>query len=186
MKRISSIISSPILPPTIIPARSHTRAWLSTATRSSVLKSAANVSTKKYLQSNESLIKRILKKKEVGRSISPVVDFYNSISIQHAVTAGAFGLPELRAANALLELRIANAKQDGFIPLGAPADAQPGKVDKEEILYAQGNTVLTRHMAWRQCKQALMTDESIEAMFMSEVSNEGEVGTSPPALSEYR
>lgn len=161
-------------------AQSHPRVTL----YRNALKTAANVSSKKYPQSNESLLKRVLKEKQAGRPISPIVDFYNSVSIEHAVTAGAFDLTELRAANAPLELRVAHVEQDEFVPLDAPADAQPGKVDKGEILYAQGNTVLTRHFAWRQSKQALVTDESTEVMFMSEVFNEGEVGTEPTQLSQ--
>jgi DNA/RNA-binding domain of Phe-tRNA-synthetase-like protein len=161
-----------------INAQSHPRVALYRNT----LKKVANVSSKKYPQSNESLLKRVLKEKKAGRPISPVVDFYNSISIEHAVTAGAFDLTELRAVDAPLELRLART-EDKFVPLDAAADSQPGNVDKGEILYGQGNNVLTRHMAWRQSKQALVTDESTEVMFMSEVINEGEVGAEPTELS---
>jgi DNA/RNA-binding domain of Phe-tRNA-synthetase-like protein len=77
-------------------AQSHPRVALYRNT----LKKVANVSSKKYPQSNESLLKRVLKEKKAGRPISPVVDFYNSISIEHAVSAGAFDLPELRAVDA--------------------------------------------------------------------------------------
>lgn len=147
------------------------------------LKTVANVSTKKYPQSNESLLKRVLKEKKPGRPISPVVDFYNSISIEYAVTAGAFDLKDLKSIGSPLELRLANVEQDGFVPLDAADNAQPGSPDKGEILYVQGNTVLTRHLAWRQSRQALVTDDSDEVMFMSEVLNEGAVGTEPTELS---
>lgn len=159
-------------------AQSHPRVALYRNT----LKKVANVSSKKYPQSNESLLKRVLKDKKAGRPISPVVDFYNSISIEHAVSAGAFDLPELRAVDAPLELRLARP-EDKFVPLDAAADAQPGNVDKGENLYAQGNTILTRHIAWRQRKQALVTGDSTEVIFMSEVINEGEVGAEPTELS---
>ncbi|KAJ5122753.1 uncharacterized protein N7443_002852 [Penicillium atrosanguineum] len=161
-------------------AQSHPRVALYQNT----LKAVANVSSKKFPQSNESLLKRVLKEKQAGRPISPIVDFYNSISIEHAVTAGAFDLLELRTANGPLELRLADFEQDVFVPLDAASDAQPGKVDKGEILYAQGNTVLTRHMAWRKSKQALVTDDSTEVMFMSEVFNEAEPGPEPTALAQ--
>lgn len=127
------------------------------------LKAVANMSSKKYPQSNESLLKHILKEKQAGRPISPLVDFYNSVSIEHAVAASAFDLPELRAANAPLELRVARVEEDGFIPLDV-SGAQPGKVDKGEILYAQGNPVLPRYLAWRQSKQALVTDVASKNM----------------------
>jgi DNA/RNA-binding domain of Phe-tRNA-synthetase-like protein len=161
-----------------INAQSHPRVALYRNT----LKKVANVSSKKYPQSNESLLKRALKEKKAGRPISPVVDLYNSVSIEHAVTAGAFDLTELRTVDAPLQLRLART-EDKFVPLDAAADSQPENVDKGEILYGQGNNVLTRHMAWRQSKQALVTDESTEVMFMSEVINEGEVGAEPTELS---
>lgn len=147
------------------------------------LKNAANVSSKKYPQSNESLIKRILKEKRAPRPISPVVDFYNSVSIKHIVTAGAFDLDELKARPEPLELRVANVEADTFVPLDAP-DAAPARVDAKEILYAQGSTVLTRHLAWRQSAQALVTDKSKDVMFMSEVFNEGGVETEPSELTK--
>jgi len=138
------------------------------------LKTVASVSAKKYPQSHESLLKRILKEQKGPRPISPVVDFYNSVSVEHVVTAGAFDLDELQAAadQAPLELRVARVDQDAFVPLDTP-DAPPGKVDNKEILYAQGKTVVTRHLAWRQSRQALVTEESRNVVFVSEVLLEG-------------
>ncbi|CAJ2510303.1 Uu.00g050060.m01.CDS01 [Anthostomella pinea] len=159
-------------------AQSHPRIALYRNT----LKDVANVSTKKYPQSNESLVKRVLKEKAAPRPISPAVDFYNAVSIEHAVTAGAFDLDELKAKPEPLELRVSKVEQDTFVPLDAPR-AEPGKVDVKEILYAQGSTVLTRHMAWRQSAQALVTRESNNIMFMSEVFNEGAVGGEPSELA---
>ncbi|KAK7733903.1 hypothetical protein SLS53_008053 [Cytospora paraplurivora] len=158
-------------------AQSHPRVALYRDT----LKKAANVSAKKFPQSNESLLKRLLKDKKPSRPISPVVDFYNSVSIEHAVTAGAFDLSELGAKEAPLELRVGNEK-DRFVPLDAP-DSEPAKVDSKEILYVQDNVVLTRHLAWRQSAQALVTENSTDVMFMSEVFNEGNVGSEPTELT---
>ncbi|KAJ5657338.1 uncharacterized protein N7484_000987 [Penicillium longicatenatum] len=92
-------------------------------------------------------------------------------------------LIELSNANVPLELRLAHVEEDCFVPLDADTDAQLVKVDKAEILYAQGNTVLTRHMAWRQSKQALVANDSTEIMFMSEVFNEGAMGTEPTEMA---
>lgn len=160
-------------------AQSHPRIALYRNT----LKNVANVSSKKYPQSNESLMKRILKEKKPSRPISPIVDFYNSVSIEHTVTAGAFDLHELKAKVEPLELRVAKVEEDTFVPLDTP-DAEPAKVDTKEILYAQGTTVLTRHLAWRQSAQALVTDGSKDVMFMSEVFHESEVGSEPSELAK--
>ncbi|KAK8118030.1 uncharacterized protein PG998_006311 [Apiospora kogelbergensis] len=102
-------------------------------------------------QSHESLLKRVLKEKQAPRPISPVVDFYNSVSIEQVVTAGAFDIDEL--------------EKQREVPLTLP----PAKVDAKEILYAQGSTVLTRHLAWRQSAQALVTQASRNVVFVSEV-----------------
>ncbi|CAN8098493.1 unnamed protein product [Discula destructiva] len=147
----------------------------------STLKTAANVSAKKYPQSNESLIKRLLKEgAKPARSISPVVDFYNAISIAHVVTAGAFDLTELERVQTRdgepLTLRVAR-DGDSFVPLDAP-EAESAGVDKGEVVYAQGSTVVTRHLAWRQSTQALVTDQSTDVMFMSEVFNDAVAGES--------
>lgn len=158
-------------------AQSHPRVALYRDT----LKRAAGVSAKKFPQSNESLLKRLLKDRRPGRLISPVVDFYNSVSIEHAVTAGAFDLAGLGAGEAPLELRV-GSERDRFVPLDAPG-SEPAKVDSKEILYVQGNVVLTRHLAWRQSAQALVTEDSTDVMFMSEVLNEGDVGSEPTELT---
>ena len=122
-----------------------------------------------------SLLKRVLKEKQPPRPISPVVDFYNSVSVEHLVTAGAFDLDELQSQpEAALALRLAAVDEDRFVPLDAP-DAAPARVDAKEILYAQGSTVLTRHLAWRQSRQALVTETSTNVVFVSEVLNEDEV-----------
>lgn len=139
------------------------------------LKAAANMSAKKYPQSHESLVKRVLKEKQAPR-ISPVVDLYNSVSIEHIVTAGAFDLDELKKQpEAALALRVGQVDKDSFVPLDAPF-AVPTKVDAKEILYAQGSTVLTRHLAWRQSAQALVTEASRNVVFVSEVLHTDDSG----------
>lgn len=140
------------------------------------LKAAANTSAKKYPQSHESLLKRVLKEKQAPRPISPVVDFYNSVSIEQVVTAGAFDIDELEKQREVpLTLRVARPDEDTFVPLDTPS-AAPAKVDAKEILYAQGSTVLTRHLAWRQSAQALVTQASRNVVFVSEVLHVDEPG----------
>ena len=149
------------------------------------LKGAAGVSAKKYPQSHESLLKRLLKEQRPPRAISPAVDFYHSVSVEHVVTAGAFDLAELRkeGAQPSLELRVARVDEDAFVPLDAAPGTAPGRVDTREILYAQGPTVLTRHLAWRQSAQALVTEATRDIMFMSEVLHEADVGAEPSSLA---
>lgn len=41
-----------------------------------------------------------------------------------------------------------------------------------ELVYVQEGTVLTRHLAWRQALEGLVTEETKDVVFMSEVFNE--------------
>ena len=116
----------------------------------------------------------MLKNKEALKPINPIVDFYNSISIKHGVTAGAFDLAELQTRSVEpLELRMSTSK-DVFKALDAEADAEPISIGTGEVVYAQGTMVLTRHLAWRQATQTLVTDKTRDVIFMSEVFNEEE------------
>lgn len=149
-------------------AQSHPRIALYRDT----LKEKCNLSAKKFPQSNESLYKRLLKEKKALPPINPIVDFYNSVSIKHGVTAGAFDLVDLQSRSEdPLELRMSSST-DKFKALGTEASAEPISVGVGELVYAQGTTVLTRHLAWRQATQALVTEKSRGVIFMSEVFNE--------------
>jgi DNA/RNA-binding domain of Phe-tRNA-synthetase-like protein len=150
------------------------------------LKKGVNLSAKKFPQSNESLAKRLLKEKKALRPINPIVDFYNSISIKYGVTAGAFDLGELKKlapdGNVDLTLRL-STKDDTFLVLDAPEGAEPVPVEEGEISYVQGHTVLTRHLAWRQSLQGLVTGATKDVVFVSEVFN-GEVAAQPTQLTK--
>lgn len=160
-------------------AQSHPRIALYRDT----LKTACNLSAKKFPQSNESLYKRLLKEKKALRPINPIVDFYNSVSIKHGVTAGAFDLGELQTrSNAPLELRLSTAA-DTFKALDAGTDEPATPVAPGELVYVQGTTVLTRHLAWRQAAEALVTEGTKNVILMSEVFNVDEATTVPTKLT---
>ena len=101
------------------------------------------------------------------------MDFYNAVSIKHGVIARAFDLGELQIASIQpLELRMSSAR-DSSKALDAETDAEPLLlVGIGELVYAQGMTVLTRHLAWRQVAQGLVTEKTQNVIFMSEVFNE--------------
>lgn len=137
------------------------------------LKNKYKLSPKKFPQSNESLYKRLLKEKRPTPSINPIVDFYNSISIKYGVTAGAFDLDDLKSkADLPLELRT-SAESDTFLALGTPDGEEAIEIPQGELSYAQGTTVLTRHLAWRQAVQGLVTTRTKNVVFVSEILYEG-------------
>jgi DNA/RNA-binding domain of Phe-tRNA-synthetase-like protein len=150
------------------------------------LKKAVNLSAKKYPQSNESLAKRLLKEQKALRSINPIVDFYNAVSIKYGVTVGAFDLNELKrlASDGHIHLELRRSKMgDTFLALDAPEGAKAVMTEEGEISYVQGCTVLTRHLAWRQSLQGLVTGETRDVIFMSEVFND-EAIAQPTQLTE--
>lgn len=123
-------------------------------------------------------------------SINPLVDFYNSVSIQFAVTVGAFDIDSLKGqmnsntsspSSPLLVLRKAKVKSDTFLALDAPPGSDGVSVSVEELVYAQGSTILTRHLAWRQAMQGLVTPETKEVVFVAEIIND-ETDLSGPSL----
>ena len=151
------------------------------------MKEKCNVPSKKFPQSNESLYRRLIKEQRPLRPLNPVVDFYNSVSIKHGVTAGAFDLGELQTrSTAPLELRL-SAAGDLFTALDAEAGAKPIDVAAGELVYAQESTVLTRQLAWRQAAQCLVSHETQNVIFMSEIfENEGESGLAQAVADDLK
>ena len=112
----------------------------------------AGVSGKKFPTSIEAMLRRALKGGEPFH-INPLVDFYNTLSLRHVVPAGAWDLDEVPAD---LQLRFTRAG-DHFTSLD---ETQAVAVAEGEIAYASGPVVLTRHLMWRQARQALVQPET--------------------------
>ena len=132
---------------------------------------AAGAPRKKFPSSIEALGRRAGKGGEPV-SINPVVDFYNAISLRHLVPAGGYDLDSLRQD---LQLRLSRAG-DTFMALDAEEAEQiaPG-----EVSYADGPEIITRHFVWKQSRHALLTPESRNVLFVSEI-----LGELPPETTE--
>ena len=122
---------------------------------------AMGVSGKQFPSSVEALLRRALKGGEPFR-INPLVDFYNTVSLEHLVPAGGFDLAGIEDA---LDLRLTRAG-DRFLALDADVE-EP--VSPGEVAYATGSAVLTRHFVWRQSNRALVTADSREVFLVAEV-----------------
>jgi DNA/RNA-binding domain of Phe-tRNA-synthetase-like protein len=114
----------------------------------------------------ESLLRRAFKSGDPPR-INPLVDFYNAVSLRHAVPAGGFDLEEI---DETLELRLTRAG-DAFHPLdgSAPEGVGPG-----EVAYASGAEILTRHFVYKQSRKALLDGSTTSLFLVSEVLGEVE------------
>jgi DNA/RNA-binding domain of Phe-tRNA-synthetase-like protein len=94
--------------------------------------------------------------------ISPAVDAYNLISVTYGTPAGAFDLDSLATS---IDIRFAH-EGDSFVPLGQPDDRE--LLGTGEVVYAQGQQVLTRHWNHRDCDQAKVTPKSRNVVFIIE------------------
>lgn len=136
------------------------------------------ISGKEFPSSAEALLRRALKGGEPF-AINPLVDFYNSVSLRHAVPAGGFDLDHVAGP---LELRLTRAG-DHFTALDedAPLPVPPG-----EVAYADGPTILTRHFVWRQARTALITPATRSVFLVSEILGEVGPDTADAVLADLR
>ena len=117
--------------------------------------------TRNFPTSIEALLRRALKGGD-RFSINPLVDFYNAISLNHVVAAGAFDLDPLEGD---IKLRLTR-EGDQFTALD---QGEAIMVDPGEVAYASGSTILTRHFMWRQARIGLVHQDSSWIFLVSEV-----------------
>jgi DNA/RNA-binding domain of Phe-tRNA-synthetase-like protein len=139
--------------------QSHPRiaAWRTAYTR-------LGVSVKKHASSIESLARRAAKPDSEPRALCPLVDFYNAASLATTLPLGGFDLDDKDIAGTMV-LRLTR-EGDIFHALDA-SDAlslAPG-----EACYAVDNTVVTRHINWRQSREGLITETTRNVAFMAEI-----------------
>ena len=139
---------------------------------------ALGVSGKEFPCSAEALLRRALKGGEPFR-INPLVDFYNSVSLNHFVPAGAFDLGDVRDT---LELRFTRVG-DQFVALD---DETPVRVSAGEVAYASGQTILTRHFVWRQARAGLVTPATNDVFLIAEVLGEVGPNVAGAVLADFR
>ncbi|MFN2431543.1 MAG: B3/4 domain-containing protein [Gemmatimonadota bacterium] len=139
---------------------------------------ALGVPPKQFPSSAEALLRRAMKGGEPFR-ISPLVDFYNTVSLRHGLPAGGFDLAQLRGP---LELR-RTREGDSFQPLegGSPEPLGAG-----EIAYADGSVVLTRHFVWRQARTGLIAPSTRDVILVSEALGELPSGAAEAVLADLR
>ncbi len=121
------------------------------------------VSVKKYTSSVENLLKRAVKQPD-PRSINPLVDLYNAMSVRYILPFGAFDIDDL-PMDVPLELRFTKSS-DTFMALD---ETQSNSVPENEVAYIIGSEVVTRHINWKQSKHGLVKEQSTNVIFMSEV-----------------
>jgi DNA/RNA-binding domain of Phe-tRNA-synthetase-like protein len=121
---------------------------------------AFGVKPNKYRSSIENL----LRSARAGsvRSINPLVDLYNSVSLRHQLPCGGEDL-----AAVVGDIRLTRAAGDElFVPLGSP---EPQPPQAGEVIYRDDAGVLCRAWNWREAERTKLTPATRDAFLCIEV-----------------
>jgi DNA/RNA-binding domain of Phe-tRNA-synthetase-like protein len=105
-----------------------------------------------FRSSVEAMARRALRSDPIP-SINALVDIGNIVSLQHLVPVGGHSMDELSQD---IALRFASGEET-FIPFGSTEMEHPLP---GEVIFAEGNTVLTRRWTWRQANHTLTLPET--------------------------
>ena len=105
------------------------------------------IKVSEYRPSMEAMARRALRNQELP-SINALVDIGNIISLRHLVSMGGHAIDVVTQD---IALRPATGEEE-FIPFGADQIEHPAP---GEIIFTEGNTVLTRRWCWRQANHTL-------------------------------
>ncbi len=95
-----------------------------------------------FRASIEALARRVLRKEPLP-SINALVDIGTVVSLRHVVPAGGHAIDVLTGD---IALRFATGREE-FVPLGSD---QMERALSGEVVFVEGDTVLTRRWTWRQ------------------------------------
>jgi DNA/RNA-binding domain of Phe-tRNA-synthetase-like protein len=124
----------------------------------------AGAPRKKFPSSIEAMVRRAGKGGEPFR-ISPVVDFYNAVSLKNIIPAGGYDTDQLEDALVLRK----SVEGDTFTALDSDETIE---IPAGEVSYADGHKIITRHFLWRQSRHMLITPETKNIFFVSEIPGE--------------
>lgn len=120
--------------------------------------------TKKGVRSSiEALLKRAQKGNEVG-NISPLVDIYNSASLNFAIPCG---MEDLEAIQGDLRLTVTEGN-DPFFALG---DSETSFTLPGEIAYIDSQGAVCRCWNWRDGQRTMITEDTKRAIAVMELPN---------------
>ena len=101
----------------------------------------------KFRPSIEAMVRRVLNDHQLP-SINALVDIGNIVSLRHLVPVGGHAIDVVKDDIVLKKA----TGQEAFVPFGSDQTEHP---EPGEIIFAEGNTVLTRRWSWRQANHTL-------------------------------
>jgi DNA/RNA-binding domain of Phe-tRNA-synthetase-like protein len=105
-----------------------------------------------FRSSTEAMARRSLRNDQLP-SINALVDIGNIVSLQHLVPVGGHSMDDLTHD---ITLRLAIGDEE-FVPFGSTEVEHPLP---GEVIFVEGNTVLTRRWTWRQANHTLTLPET--------------------------
>lgn len=105
-----------------------------------------------FRPSVEALARRVLRGEPLP-SISTLVDIGTLVTIQHLLPTGAHAIDHLKGD---IELRFASGNET-FVPFGTEIVEHPAP---GEIIFTDGDIVMTRRWTWRQSNHSLVVPET--------------------------
>jgi DNA/RNA-binding domain of Phe-tRNA-synthetase-like protein len=131
-----------------------------------------------FRSSIEALLRRAMRGGEPF-SISPLVDFYNAVSLAHIVPVGGFDLGDISGP---IEVRLTRA---GDTYHGLDSDERIA-IPPGEVAYVDGSVLLTRHFVWRQSREGMVTPETRDGLLLTEVLGAVGPAVTVEALAAFR
>ena len=110
-----------------------------------------------YRSSVEAMARRVLRGDALP-AINALVDIGNVISLRYLVPAGSHAIDVLQGD---IEVRIATGRED-FLAFGSTELEHP---QAGEVIFAEGDVVLTRRWTWRQAEHTLTLPDSTAVEF---------------------
>jgi DNA/RNA-binding domain of Phe-tRNA-synthetase-like protein len=110
-----------------------------------------------FRSSVEAMLRRVLRGDALP-AINALVDIGNLLSLRHLVPVGGHAIDHL---NGDISLRLASGEEQ-FVPFGMTEMEHPLP---GEVIFAEGNTVLTRRWTWRQANHTLTLPETTAIEF---------------------
>jgi DNA/RNA-binding domain of Phe-tRNA-synthetase-like protein len=136
------------------------------------------VKPSKYRSSIESLLRSA--RAQRIRSVNPLVDLYNTVSLTHLLPCGG---EDLAAVHGNIRLELASGGEH-FVPLGAQ-DAEPPQPG--EVIYRDDAGVICRCWNWREADRTKLTPATTNAFLCIEAlppSGEIQLRAACAALAE--
>ncbi len=126
-----------------------------------------------------SSIENLLRSAVAGavRSINPLVDLYNTVSLRHLLPCGG---EDVQAIQGTIRLTRA-AGGELFVPLGSvePQPPQPG-----EVIYRDDAGVICRAWNWREAERTKLTEETTNAFLCIETLRPSDENALPAACAD--